>query len=98
EHLPVLETRTTGFRIHPFLARITRPSAWVLAAREVSEVLEPRLRELADPAAHQEAEFHMPTWDAPRRMPFYRVGDHRLWGLSYRILNPILRRIAEGGW
>src|SRR5438876_9401012 len=39
EQLPVFETRTTGFRIHPFLARIARPRAWIAAPGGAGEVL-----------------------------------------------------------
>jgi 8-oxo-dGTP pyrophosphatase MutT (NUDIX family) len=96
EQLPVLETRTSGYRIHPFLARIRRPAAWVLSADEVAEMLEPRLADLALPESHGEADWQLPSWDRPYRVAFYRVGEHRLWGLSYRILHPILPRLADG--
>ena len=33
-----------------------------------------------------------------RRMPYYQVGPHRLWGASYRILEPVLRRLLAGEW
>ncbi len=51
EALPVFETRSTGFAIAPFLARIAPPHAWRPAPDEVAGVLEPALDELADPAA-----------------------------------------------
>jgi len=98
EHLPVLDTHTTGFRIHPFLARVVRPEHWTLALDEVIEVLEPRIRDLMSPDAHGEAEWQMPAWPRPHLIAFYRIGSHRLWGASYRILHPLLPRIAAGGW
>jgi 8-oxo-dGTP pyrophosphatase MutT (NUDIX family) len=98
EQLPVLTTRSSGFRIHPFLAHVTRPEEWVLAADEVAEVLEPSLAELLDPATHGEAEWQLPGWDRPHRVSYYRIGGHPLWGASYAILHPVLPRLAALEW
>lgn len=98
EDLPVLETRTTGYRIAPFLARIERPPVWTLDAREIAEVLEPRVADLLDPAAHGESVEQFETWTEPRRIAFYRIGPHRLWGATYGILSPLLPRLAAGAW
>jgi hypothetical protein len=32
------------------------------------------------------------------QIPYYRVGSHRLWGLSYRILHPVIPRLVAGEW
>jgi len=98
DRLPVLDTRTTGFRIHPFVAAVTRPAEWVLAADEVAEVLEPRLDDLLRPEAHGESEWQLPGWERPYRVAYYRVADHLLWGASYRILHPVLPRLAALEW
>ena len=37
-------------------------------------------------------------WPEPRLIEFYRVGPHRLWGASYRILQPLLPRLLAGEW
>jgi 8-oxo-dGTP pyrophosphatase MutT (NUDIX family) len=96
--LPVLETRTTGFTIHPFVARIERPAAWRPAEREVAEVLEPAVGELADAAAHGEEVRTFATWEGPRTVPFIHVGPHRLWGATHRIVVPLLPRLLAGEW
>ena len=96
--LPVLETRTSNFRIAPFLARIERPHFWRPAFREVAEVLEPAITELADPSARGESVEHFATWPAPQKIPFIRVGPHRLWGATYRIVEPLLPRVLAGEW
>jgi 8-oxo-dGTP pyrophosphatase MutT (NUDIX family) len=96
--LPILETRTTGFRIAPFLARIRPPSRWVPQANEIVEVLEVPVDDLMRPEAHGETIESFPTWPEPRRISFYRVGPHRLWGASYRIFHPLLPRIVAGEW
>lgn len=96
--LETIETRVTGFRIHPFLARVTPPPRWRPAHREVAEVLEPTLRELADPANRGSAVEQFPGWPAPARIEFIRLGPHRLWGATYRILAPLVPRLVAGAW
>jgi 8-oxo-dGTP pyrophosphatase MutT (NUDIX family) len=96
--LPILETSTTGFRIAPFLARIRPPPRWVPQANEIVEVLEVRLDDLMRPDAHGESMESHSSWPEPRRVAFYRVGPHRLWGASYRIFHPLLPRIVAGEW
>ena len=98
DELPVIETRTTGYRITPFLARIVRPPAWAMDTREVAEVLEPTVGDLLDPDAYGESVEQFPTRPSPQRIAFFRVGPHRLWGATYRILHPLLARLASGGW
>ena len=96
--LAVLETRTSNFRIAPFLARIERPDYWRPAFREIAEVLEPAVADLADPAARGESVESFATWPAPQKIPFVRVGPHRLWGATWRILEPLLPRLLAGEW
>jgi 8-oxo-dGTP pyrophosphatase MutT (NUDIX family) len=91
--LPPIDTRTSGFTIHPFLARIRRPDAWQRCEREVAEILEVRLSDLA--AAHCEQASSAPE---AQRVPFYRVGPYQLWGATYRILHPLLPRLLAGEW
>jgi 8-oxo-dGTP pyrophosphatase MutT (NUDIX family) len=96
--LPILETRTTGFRIYPFLARITPPPEWLLAEREVAEVLDVRIEDLVDPSARGSSMERFASWPEPVRIEFIRIGPHRLWGATHRILAPVLPRIAVGEW
>lgn len=97
--LPIVETLTTGFRIAPFLARLQgSPPAWRRQEAEIAEVLEVAIDDLARPEAHGEEEWHLPVWPAPRRVPFYRLGPHKLWGATYRIVHPLLPRLLAGEW
>lgn len=96
--LPPIDTRTTNFRIHPFLARITRPISWRPCAREVAEVLEVRLQDLAAAGAHHPISTPMLAALEAQRVPFYRVGSDQLWGASYRIVHSLLPRLAAGEW
>jgi len=96
--LTVIETRTTGFRIAPFLARIRPPECWRPAEGEIAEVLDVRVDDLALPQTHGEALEQFAGWTEPRLIPFYRVGPHRLWGATYRILHPLIPRLTAGEW
>ena len=93
--LPIVMTATTGFHIAPFLGRLLAPPApWRRQELEIAEVIEVDVVELA--GAHGEEEMHFPSWPAPRRVPFYRVGEHKLWGATYRIVQPLLPRLLGG--
>ncbi len=96
--LPPLRTWTTGFVIHPFLARITPPAAWRKDDREIAEVIEVDLDDLARPEARGEETVHFPSWPRPCTIRYYRVGAYKLWGATYRILEPLLPRLLAGEW
>lgn len=96
--LPVVSTRVSGFVVHPYLARIVRPSHWTLDAREIAEVLELPLAGFLRPGAHDSSLERFGDSPTPRRVDFYHVGPHRLWGVSYRILHPLLPRLDAGEW
>ncbi len=96
-NLPVVETYTTGYRIAPFLGRIDRPENWRRQEDEIDEILEVPIADFT-PESRDEVVEDWPTWSEPRRFPAYRVGPYRLWGASYRILHPLLPRIAAGEW
>ena len=93
--LPVTETRTTGFRVFPFLARIAVPAQWEIAEPEVAEVVDVRLCNFL---RREDSRVDSGREEKPANMPFYDLGKHRLWGLSYRILEPLMARLAAGEW
>jgi 8-oxo-dGTP pyrophosphatase MutT (NUDIX family) len=94
EELPVVETRTTGFRVAPFLAEISGVAAARPNADEVAEILEVAVADLARPDARGSSLERFEGRDVPVEVPYFRVGPHRLWGLSYRILEPLVPRLA----
>ena len=96
--LPIVETRTTGYRVFPYLARIQVPGRWQLAEREIAEIIDVKLNDLLQPDAHAKRIEHFSTWQRPQQVSSYQVGSHRLWGLSYRILHPVIPRLMEGEW
>ena len=96
--LPVVETRTTGYRVFPYVARIQVPGRWQLAEREIAEIIDVKLSDLLGPDGHAKMIERFPTWQEPQQVSSYLVGSHRLWGLSYRILHPVITRLMEGEW
>jgi 8-oxo-dGTP pyrophosphatase MutT (NUDIX family) len=96
--LAPIDTRVSGYRIHPFVASVTPPAAWRPDPAEIAEVMTPAVSELLRPETHGESVETFPDWPDPIRIAYYRVGSHRLWGASYRILRPLLPRVAAGEW
>jgi 8-oxo-dGTP pyrophosphatase MutT (NUDIX family) len=78
--LPVVETRTTGYRVFPYLARIEVPNRWQLAEREIAEIFDVKLSDLLQPDAHSKRIEHFHTWQEPQPVSSYQVGSYRLWG------------------
>lgn len=96
--LPMEQTRTTGYRVFPYVARITLPDRWQIAEREIAGIIDVRLNDLTGPRAHDKMIDRFPTWRKAEQVSYYRIGEHRLWGLSYRILHPVIPRLVGGDW
>jgi 8-oxo-dGTP pyrophosphatase MutT (NUDIX family) len=97
--LPVIETTSTGFRVAPFLARLLGPPpVWRRQETEIAEVLEVPISALLEPATQGEEVWHLPGWPGGRRVAFYRIGRHKLWGVTYRIVRLLLPRLLAGEW
>ena len=97
-HLPAVDTNTTGFRVFPFLASLAFPGPWRRSEQEVAEIIDVQLSDLARLEAHGKAIEQFPTWPEPREVPFYKIGSYRLWGLSYRIIQPLIPGLLAGEW
>ena len=96
--VPMEQTRTTGYRVFPFLARIHVPGRWQIAKREIAEIVDVKLSDLTRPDSRDSMIERFPTWKRAERVSFFQVGEHRLWGLSYRILQPVIPRLMAGEW
>lgn len=97
--LDPVDTLTTNLRVHPFVARVSPRRRWRPALGEISGVLTPRVRALADPAARGEQEVSFATWSEPRMVDCVPVeGGYVLWGLTLRLLDLILPRLLAGEW
>jgi 8-oxo-dGTP pyrophosphatase MutT (NUDIX family) len=96
--LAPIDSRTSGFRVHPYLARV-RPREWRLAAGEISGVVTPLVRALAEPAQRRRRVLSFPTWTEDKLVECVPVeGGHFLWGLTLRLLDPVLPRLLAGEW
>jgi 8-oxo-dGTP pyrophosphatase MutT (NUDIX family) len=91
--LEPLETRTSGFVVHPFLAIVRPPAKWRPAADEITGVITPSLAELAAAEARVERELES------RLVECVLVGgDPPLWGLTLRLLDALLPRLLADEW
>ena len=96
--LPAIQTFTTGFHIAPFLARVNPPPTWHFQPSEIDEVIEVTLRHLTNPAIFGQEEWQLPGRPQPVLIDFLRVGEYKLWGASYRIVQALLPRLLAGEW
>lgn len=98
EALPVVRTQTSRFDIHPFLGRIRPPSTWRPQEREVAEVIEIGVAELAHPGVRALESVQPHSTAAPITVPCFRVAGTLIWGATYRILDPLVARLAGSEW
>jgi 8-oxo-dGTP pyrophosphatase MutT (NUDIX family) len=96
--LPVIETHSTGYRIYPFLGKVRPPKEWRYDTREVAEVIEVAVEDLARPEIYGESMETFPHLPEPILIRFYNVGPHRLWGATYRIVTALIPRLLSGEW
>jgi 8-oxo-dGTP pyrophosphatase MutT (NUDIX family) len=97
--LETIEGLTSGLRVHAYLARITPPAHWRLASGEIAGVLTPSVRALADPGIRHEREVSFAMWPASRRVECVVLeSDQLLWGLTLRLLDPVIGPLLEGVW
>jgi 8-oxo-dGTP pyrophosphatase MutT (NUDIX family) len=92
------DTRSTGYRVWPFVARLdVGPGhVWTPQPGEVAAVHEPAVTELAAPAARGERAVDFPGWDGPRTVPVLTVDGLVVWGLTLRILDAVLPDVLAG--
>jgi 8-oxo-dGTP pyrophosphatase MutT (NUDIX family) len=97
-HLPPLETRATGWRVHPFLGRVPWRTDWTLQESEIVGVLTPTVRELADPAGRRTLPFTSLRHPQPLLVEGIDVAGHVLWGMTLRLLEDVTPRLLAGEW
>ena len=97
EDLPPVPTMTTDYLVTPVVGRLlSTPAVWRPQPSEVASVLDVPVAALADPAASGEQLMRLPRWPDPVAVPVIRLGDHQVWGLTLRILQPLLARAMAG--
>jgi 8-oxo-dGTP pyrophosphatase MutT (NUDIX family) len=78
----------SGFCVYPVVAYAPETPRFIPSEEEVAEVLEVSLEHLLLPATRCEE-----TWDlrgAPVLVPYYAVGEHKVWGATAMILCEML--------
>jgi 8-oxo-dGTP pyrophosphatase MutT (NUDIX family) len=82
-------TFVTNYAIYPFVGLIEPGFEWVVAAEEVDQVLELRLRDVRDGYGRR----RLVRRGVPFRTDTYQVGDHLIWGATARIVADLLDRV-----
>lgn len=78
----------SGFRLHPVVGVADGPLAFRPNPREVARILEVPLRDLRSPSSLGREIKTLRGTDF--EIPFYRVGDHRVWGATAMVLAELL--------
>ncbi len=82
----------SGFCIYPVVACTAERPCFIPAPDEVAEILETPLAHLLDPATREEEVW--PIRGQHVRVPFYRVGPHKVWGATAMVLCELLVLLA----
>lgn len=85
----------SGFCVYPVVAYTAGRPEFVPNAAEVAEVLEVSLTHLLDPTTRGEEVW--PIRGADVRVPFYRVGRHKVWGATAMMLCELLMLLQPIG-
>lgn len=89
----------TGYRITPFLGKVrVAPATWRRQESEITEVLEVLATDLMRPELRADELWELAGWPGTRRVSIVRLGPHKLWGATYRILDPLVPRLLAGEW
>ena len=91
--LPPYDTRSTGFRVYPFVATIRDYEPWERDEGEVVGTLTPSVRELASTRREPVV---VRVRSGEREVPGIRLGERVLWGLTLRILADVVPRLERG--
>lgn len=93
------DSRTTGFRVSPFVARVRPPKRWAPTSDEITAVLTAPVETLADEQTRTHTTLAFPNWPAPREVECVALPDgYLLWGLTLRMLDAVLPRVLAGEW
>ena len=100
--VPVLDlepvaTPTSGFLVAPVVGRLLAvPVQWRPQQAEVAAVLDVPVGNLVDPSVAGEEIMQFAGWPRPRPVPVLHLDRHLIWGLTLRILQPLLPRALAG--
>jgi 8-oxo-dGTP pyrophosphatase MutT (NUDIX family) len=95
--LPRAGPRTRYLPVRPFVARLAAvPTTWRPQESEVAAVLDVDVAQLADPVNLDEELMSFVAWPRPQVVPVRRIDGHTVWGLTLRILEPVLPKALAG--
>jgi 8-oxo-dGTP pyrophosphatase MutT (NUDIX family) len=83
----------SGYRIHPYVASRPERPAFRPDPVEVAELLEVPLVTLLDPATRREEDWELRGRTV--RVPFFQVGEHKVWGATAMVLNELVTLLRE---
>lgn len=92
--LSSLYTPPSNFCIYPFVAFSQIRPNFHPEPREVAEVLEVSLTQLADPAVYKVEIWHFEKY-GERRIPLFDVEGHKIWGATAMILSEFLTLLND---
>jgi 8-oxo-dGTP pyrophosphatase MutT (NUDIX family) len=90
DRLDPVDTRVTGYLIHPFIATVPDDSVWVPNPTEVAELIEVPISALERGYAKRIVNVR----GLPLRTATYAVDGHIIWGATARIVEQLLERLA----
>jgi 8-oxo-dGTP pyrophosphatase MutT (NUDIX family) len=82
----------SGFCVYPLVAFAAKRPDFVANSLEVAEVISVPLSRLLDPATRREEMW--PWQETGRCVPFYAIGEHKVWGATAMILCELLTLIG----
>ena len=92
--LSPLYTSSSNFCIYPFVGFSSTRPIFRLDPKEVAELVEVPLSLLLNPATRQEEVWHFQQ-DGQRRVPFFNVFEHQVWGATAMILSEFLTLLGR---
>jgi 8-oxo-dGTP pyrophosphatase MutT (NUDIX family) len=87
--LSTLYTPPSNFCIYPFVAFCRQRPAFRLDSREVAELIEAPIHIFFDPALRREEIWQLGHY-GKRRVPFFNVQGHKVWGATAMILSEFI--------
>lgn len=81
----------SDFEVHPFVAWHTGQPTYSIQVDEVAEILEVPISFLLDPTNRHEEPWEIRGYEL--QVPFYLVGEHKVWGATAMMLSEFLERL-----
>ena len=81
----------SDFEVHPFVAWHTGQPTYIIQVDEVAEILEVPISFLLDPTHRHEEPWEIRGYEL--QVPFYLVGEHKVWGATAMMLSEFLERL-----